>query len=211
MKISKLISALFGVVALVLTVFTVRLAFQKIDATPVLLSQPDSAHEQVVEMMDAFCAGDFTAAQERFYGVTELGVNREPTDQAGVMIWEAFQASMSYELVGELYATDSGLAQDICVTTMDISAITDELKETVKPLLTERVLGAEDTDEIYDENREYRDEFVQKVLCEAVENAIAGNTSTVQTKLTLNLVWSDDQWWVVSNEALLKAVSGGIV
>ncbi len=211
MKISKLFSALFGVVAVVLAVFTVRLSFQNIGAEPVLLSQPDSAHEQVVEMMDAFCAGDYAAAQKKFYGTTELGMEREPEDEVGVLIWDAFQSSMSYELVGELYATDSGLSQNIRITTMDISAITAELKDTVKPLLEERVLNAEDTEEIYDENREYRDEFVEKVLCEATENAIAANTSTVETELTLNLVYANGQWWVVASDGLLKAVSGGIV
>ncbi len=209
--ISKFFAALFGIAAIAMAVFTVRLAFNNKDATPVLLKEPDSAHLQVVEMMDAFCEGDFAAAQKRFYGATDLGMGRAPADEVGQMIWAAFQESMTYELVGELYATDSGLSQDLKITTMDMNAVTAVLKETVKPMIEERVLNAEDTDLIYDDDDQYRDEFIQQVVRDALTQAIEANTATVETELTLNLVWSDDKWWVVSNEALLKAVSGGIV
>ena len=49
------------------------------------------------------------------------------------------------------------------------------------------------------------------VVYEVTRTAVETTTATVQTKLTLNLVWEDDQWWIVPHEALLDAVSGGIL
>lgn len=215
MKVSKffyaLFSVLFGLAGAAAAGFAVYLSFANMNAEPVLKTEPEAAHSQVVDMMDAFCEGDYVTAQSKFYGSTDLGVDREAADEVGTLIWDAFQESMTYELVGEMYATDSGVAQNIRITTMDISSITSALQDSAKTLLEERVLEAEDLDEVYDENYEYKDEFVMSVLCEAAEQAIENDSRTVETEVTLNLVWADGQWWIVSNETLLKAVSGGIV
>lgn len=211
MKLSKMFSVMFGVLAVVLALFTVVWSFMNIEADPGLIEEPEAAHEQIVEMMDAFCAGDYAAAQQKLYGAVSLGMDREAADEVGRLIWDAFQGSMSYELVGELYATDSGMAQDIRIFAMDINSVTGAMQETTKTLLDERVRSAEDLDEVYDENNEYQDAFVMQVLCEAAQQAIDNDSQTTVTELTLNLVWFDEQWWVVSNDALLKAVSGGVI
>lgn len=211
MKISKFFSLIFGLFGALAAVVTIGVSFASIDAEPVLLTQPEAAHTQVVAMMDAFCAGDYETAQRAMYGTIELGVNRDASDEIGKIVWEAFENSMSYELVGECYATDSGLSQNIRVKTMDIASVTAYLEQNAKDVLDERVRAAEDPNTVYDENDEYRDEFVMSVLLDVARDGIENHAQTIETELTLNLVWSEDQWWVVSNDTLLKAVSGGII
>lgn len=211
MKISKYFALIFGLLGILAASITVGVSFACLEAEPVLLTAPESAHTQVTKMMDAFCTGDYTTAQSAMYGKIELGVDREAQDEIGRMIWDAFEESMSYELVGECYATDSGLTQNIRVTAMDISSVTGYMEQNVKLVIEERVLAAEDLDTVYDENDEYRDDFVMPILNEVARDAVENHAQNVQTDITLNLVWSDGQWWVVSNDALLKVVSGGIV
>jgi hypothetical protein len=64
---------------------------------------------------------------------------------------------------------------------------------------------------IFDENDEYRDEFIRQVLEQTTRDALAQTQATVTTEVMLNLVWSEGRWWIVSSEALLSAVTGGIV
>lgn len=215
MKIKKFLGYILMLVGIGLAVATVAVAFANLQADPDLLGEDTVAQERIVTMMDAFCAGDYATAQSVLQGETDLGVDRQPADQVGQIIWEAFQSSMTYELVGERYATNSGIAQDIVITTMDVDAVMDYVEANAKTVLeqrvNERLESQSGLDEIYDEENQYRDEFVMSVVHDVTRAAVENNTEKVQTKLTLNLVWEDDQWWVVPNEALLDAVSGGIL
>ena len=210
MKLSKIFAVVFGLIGVIVAAATIGVSFYSIQAEPVLVEIPEAAVEEVVTMMDAFCQGDYESAQASLYGTVNLGVDREPSDEVGALIWQAFESSLHYELVGECYATDSGVAQNVRITTMDISSVTAYIEANTKALLEERALAVQDYNEIFDENDEYKDEFVNSVLMETVEAAIAQAT-TRETEVTLNLIHVDGQWWIISTNDLLSAVSGGIV
>lgn len=210
MKISRFFAVLFGLIGICVLIGGLWLCSYAVEADTAMIETPESALEQVSAMMDSFCAGDYQTASTYLYGNPDLGVDRDPADEIGVMIWAAFEKSMTYELVGECYATDSGLSQNVRVTTMDISAVTAYLEENARILLEERALAAEDYDDIFDENDEYLDEFVQSVLVETTELALKNVDSVLTTELTLNLVWDGERWMILINDDLLRAVSGGI-
>ena len=211
MKISRFMSGLFGLIGICVAVSALWLSSHGMQAVPAIIKAPESALEQVEGMMESFCAGDYAAAGSYLYGTPDLGADREAADEVGALIWAAFGESMTYELTGECYATDAGLAQDIRVTTLDISAVAAYLEEHARANIEGKAREAEDYDAVFDENDEYRPEFIQEVLKETTILALEETDAHVTTEVTLNLVWSGDRWWVVSNEALLKAVSGGIV
>ncbi len=211
MKVSKLFSALFGILGLASAVGCILLSFLFMGASPVLLEQPEAAGAQVAELMDAVCRNDYAAASELIYGNPDFGVDREPEDDVSGMIWDAFVSSVSYEMNGELYATDSGVAQNITITTLDISSVTDVLKDRSAVLLEARVAEAEDPDEVYDENNEYRESFVMQVLYDAAKQALAEDAATVSRDVTINMIYENEQWWIVADAQLLSAISGGIL
>ena len=211
MKVSRFFSGLFGLVGICVALSALWLSTYGMEAVPAIIETPEAALEQVESMMDSFCAGDYGAAGSYLYGRPDLGADREAAEEVGGLIWEAFQESMTYELVGECYATSNGLAQNIRVTTLDISAVTGYLEEHARVNIETRALAAEDYDAVFDENDEYRPEFIQEVLRETTLQALEETDARVTTEVTLNLVWNEEQWWVISNEMLLKAVSGGVV
>lgn len=210
MKISKFFSGLFGLAGICVAISALWLSAYALDAEPAIVTTPESALEQVERMMEDFCAGDYAAASGCIYGTPDLGVDRDAADEVGVMIWNAFESSMEWEMVGECYATDSGLAQNIQVSTLDISAITDYIEENTRGRIEEKAKAAEDYDLVFDENDAYRESFISEVLREVTQEAIDGTTQRVTTQVTLHLVWSQERWWVVSNDELIRAVSGGI-
>lgn len=209
--IAKLIGLVFALAGLAVAAFTVKLSMDNLTSIPVLLAPVEEAEQQAVKLMDAVADGDYAAAETLILGNPKLGVDRDPADAAGVMIWNAFVESYDYELVGESYATDSGIAQNVRVSYLDIGSITANLRERSQTLLEERVAQAEDVEQIYDENNEYKEEFVMAVLNDAVTDALEEDAKMTGMEFTLNLVYRNGEWVIVSDSALMTAISGGIV
>ena len=207
----KFLAVIFALVGICTAAAAVWLSTQVMDSKPILLTPPDAARSELVALMDAVCDGDYAAASQSIYGTPNLGVDREAGSEVGILIWNAFSSSMSYELKGDCYTTDQGLAQDVQITCLDISSVTANLKERSQTMLEERVAEAEDVSEIYDENNEYREELVMDVLYKAVEDALVEDARSMHMEITVNLVYRDGKWWALADEALLNAISGGIL
>ncbi len=209
--VKYLFCGLLAAIGLGAAAAAVFLSMEFMNAKPLLLTPPDEARNKVVMLMDAVSEGDYEEASRSIYGTPDLGVDREAADEVGILIWEAFEGSVTYELLGECYTTGQGLAQDVSVTCLDVTSVTTNLKERSQTLLEQRVEEATDVSEIYDENNEYREDFVMGVLRDAVADALEEDARTMTVELTVNLSYQDGQWWVVADEALLNAISGGIL
>lgn len=210
MKSSKLLSKRLAFLGGVLAVGTVVLCLSCRNASPVLLAAPEAALERSEAMMNAVAVGDYAAVGSMLYGQPDLGIDREPADEVGILIWDAFQDSISYEFKGMCYAADSGVARDVTITALDISSVTAPLKERSQTLLSQRVAEAEDVTEVYDEDNNYREQFVLDVLYDAAVQALEEDAVQTQWDVTLNLTYQDGQWWVMPEGALLEAISGGV-
>lgn len=209
--IYRLIGVLLAAAGAFVAAFGVRLCMDNLNSIPVLLEPVEEAQKQAQSLMDAVARGDYETAGTLILGNPQLGVDRAPEEEAGAMIWTAFVNSYTYELVGECYATDSGVAQDIRVTYLDIGSVTENLRERSQALLEERIAQAEDIMDLYTEENEFREDFVMQALRDAVADAIREDAKTVTMEFTLNMVYRDGTWVIVSDEALMKAISGGIV
>ena len=209
--IKKILSVIFVLIGIVAAVVAVNMGLTNRNADPVLLATPEAASQQVTGLMEAVCSGDFATASTYLQGQPGLGVDREATDEVGILIWEAFCDSMSYELVGECYATEEGLSQNVALTCMDVTSVTAVLKERSQALLEQRVDEAEDLEDVYDENLQYREDFVMDVLYDAAVLALKQDAKTMTTELTLNLSYQNEQWWIAADRELLDAISGGIL
>ena len=209
--IKKLLSLIFIIIGIAAAVAAANIGMTNKEADPVLLMPPEDAKLQVVGMMDAVCSGDFAAASTYLQGQPDLGVDREPSDPVGVLIWNAFRDSMSYELVGDCYGTEAGLAQNLTFSCMDITSVTAVLKERSLALLEKRVEAAEKLSDVYDENMQYREDFVLNVLYDAAVAALEEDAGTMTTELTVNMVYQNETWWIIADRNLLDAISGGIL
>lgn len=211
MKVSTFFSALFALLGTAIAVLTVFLCLHCLSREPQLLEVPRMAVERVDALFQAVCDDDYPAAAAVIYGQPDLGQQRSE-DEEGISdyIWDAFVDSMGYELVGDCYATDSGVAQKVQVTYLDITSVTDTLRDRARDLLQQRMEQAEDVSEIYDENNEYRQDFVDAVVAEAAREALKKDVRYVETELTINLVYHRGQWWILADDALMQVISGGI-
>ena len=207
----RFFSVIFGLLGACAAALGIYLAIHNMNASPVLARQPEEAKHQVVSMLDALCRRDYDAVSAALYGTPDLGLSREAQDRVGQMVWDAFTGSVRYELVGEFYATDSGVAQNVVITGLEMGSVTENLKERSQKLLEQRVAEAEDPGEVYDENNDYREELVMEVLQTAAREALQSDAREISWEITLNLVYENGQWWIMPEQTLLEAISGGIL
>ena len=209
--VKHLFSILLAAIGLIAAAAAIFLSMHFVDAKPMLLTPPDVARGKVIMLMNAVAEGNYEEASQAIYGTPDLGVDREAGDDVGVMIWDAFEGSVTYELKGDCYTTDQGLAQDLSVTCLDVTSVTANLKERSQKLLEHRVATAEDMSEVYDDNNDYREDFVMQVLYDATVQALNQDAKTVTSDVTINMIYENGQWWIVSDPALLSAITGGVL
>lgn len=209
-KHRKILAAVLAVLALAVAVTGVWLAIANMDAEPVLVRPSDQALATAQEMLQAVSDGDYDRAGRLILGCPELGVDREAESEVGRLIWKAYQDSLSFTPEGACYATDAGIAQNYRVRYLDRNSVTARLRERSRALLEERVANAEDTSQVYDENNEYREDVVMEVLAQAAEQALREDAAYVELVVPVGLTYENGAWWVLPEEQLLAAISGGL-
>lgn len=209
MKRINNVAAIFGAVGLLLAVCAVVLSLCVLRAAPVLVSVPEDARTATADLMYALSQGRFEDAEKLLYGEPDLGMDRPAADDVGQLIWDAFVKSVEYEFVSDFYATDSGIARDVKITTLELESITSTLKARSEALLEKRVQSAENVSQVYDENNEYREDFVMNVLFDAAYQSLEEDARYVTRDVTLNLVFHQDRWWIQADKNLVAAISGG--
>lgn len=207
-KILKTILAFLGIFA-ALTGIALSLCFQ--NSQPILLKRSEGVQTRVIGMMDAVCAGDYTAAGQQMYGTPSFGPDREAAEDVSALYWEAFSQSMTYELVGECYAQENYIAQKVRITCLDFDSVTENLRERFMTLLEKKIAEAQDTSEIYDENNNYREDMVMELLFQAAEACLQEDAEMVTVEIVVKLTHEQGQWWVLPEKELLEAISGGIL
>ena len=210
MRISKVFAAFFALLGAAVGVLTVFACLHCLHWEPVLVEVPHMAVNRVDAMFQAVCDDDYVAAASLMYGQPDLGAERPEEDSISSQIWDAYVDSVGYELTGDCYATDTGVAQRVQISYLDITSVTDGLQLRARELLQQRVLEAEDVDQIYDGNNDYRQDFVDAVVADAARQALIQDAQYMETELTVNLVYHQGQWWILPDEALMQAISGGI-
>ena len=210
MKITKIFAMLFALMGLALAVCSVWLGFTSRNAEPVLVSPSKDAYKTAQAVLEEACSGNYSAVSQKILGNPQFGMRLTTEDPAEEMIWKTFQNSFSYTLIGDCFITESGLAQKASISYLDLDSVTEGLKERIQELLEEKTDNAEHPEELYDEHHEIKEIYVMEALQTAVAESVAGNVRYKTVEFTIHLIWRDAQWWVLPDDALLSALTGGL-
>lgn len=205
-----ILSRVFAILGAILTVAVLVICLTQRGSGPVLLGTAAGAEECAQGLMERICAGDYSGAAQYLYGTPSLGDDAQRENPASQLIWDAFLSSLSCRPQGNCYADENGLAQDYILSGLDIPSLVAKLKEAVPAVLEAQVDGAENFAQVYDDNWQYREEFAQSVLEETARQVTAG-IAPVERRITLRLAFENSQWWVVPDQQLITAISGGIL
>lgn len=203
-------SNLFIICGVISTAASVTAALYFGDKPSVLLEVPESVPTCVESLMDSICAGEVGQAEQFLYGSPDLGLDNPPDDEVGRIVWNAFLDSTSYELLGDFYATETGLAQDLRFTALDVPSVVESLSPLAHDILRSRLEDAKEFSLIYDENKNFRDSIISDVLRTAAQQALESNAPYKESTFAIHLIYYKGEWFVFPDTAFLSAISGGI-
>lgn len=198
------LSLIFAVLGMVILLGSTLFCLTSLNSDAIMISTPVAAQDRSEDLMAAIVSGDYTAASGYLYGQVDLGANREPGDDLGLLIWSAFEDSFTYEFIGDCYATTTGVARDLWITSLDLASVNLNLSQRVVEL------AEASEEEIYDQEGNIQQDLLHQLLLDALAEALEQDSSTVTQKLQLNMVYQNGQWWVVPDAALLQVISGGV-
>lgn len=208
--ITKLFAVIFALAAFLSAAGAVYLCAEGLGQPPVLLTPALDAQNTAVAFLDAICAGDYETAQSHLLGTPALGVDRPSDTELGCLVWDAFVESMSYTLQGESFISGTGIAQEVTLHFLDMDATTAGLRTRSEALLADLQRHAEDVSELYAPDGSYREDVVMEVVKTAVGQVLTADVAMTAVSLRLELTCVDGTWWVVPDEGLLQAISGGL-
>lgn len=196
---------LWSIAGAILSLCTLAAVIYGINSTPKVLVDSEALAASAEQVLECARSGDYDALSQLLYGTPDLGACPEKAENAESMIWYAFLDSIDYQVSQECYASGSGVALDIRIRCLDISAVTASLQAIAPELLLQTAQQEED---IYDEQNNYRESFISEVLCAATAQVLAEDPQLLDRELTLTFTRSDGRWQVVPTESLLQLLSG---
>lgn len=208
MKQKRILSGFLAVAGCCLAVLTLCVVLLGLTASPRIWKYPEEAEKQVMHLMDAVCAGNYSEASGFLYGNPELGESPRDSSPAADRLWEAFSTTMTYELAGKCYLSDAGLTLDVRVRSLDVTGVLEGLETRTQVLLNERVQAASDSSVLYNDDNQFRQELLQQVLAEAVQQALEEDSRYQEKTVPLHLVRERGRWWIVPDAGIISILSG---
>lgn len=207
MKIARFFSVIFACFGFLLLLGSMAFFLLNREAPVKVLQMPAAAVECADAFAQALNEGDLQAAAGKIYGQPDLGVSGIPADPETALVWDAFRSSISFAYSGKCFAEQDGLKREGSITTLDCSSVLEKLPERTQTLINQKIASASDLAEIYDEDNHFRQELVDQILQEALQQALDQDGKTVTREVTIRLIRRDGGWWVVPDGALLQALS----
>lgn len=166
--------------------------------------------DTVTEFFDAIALGNYTAAYEHLNGYSSLGLENSPEGEAAKLLSNALERSYSYSLSGAAVIDGITARQDVSFNYLDIAAI-DEQVQILTPKKLNELVAENPRSKIYDENNEYLPEITQKAYINALKEVLSNAESfSTGTTLTISLDYINKTWLITPDQALFKALLGGI-
>ena len=208
MKIARFFACILACIGMFLLVGSMGFFLWNRTAQVRVLELPREAVAVSENFAGALNQGDLEAAAKFLYGQPDLGVSILPETPESTQIWEAFCSSISVELADEWAVEQSALVKTGSITTMDVHRVFAVLPTLVQSGLDQRIASAQDLQDIYDENNDFRADLVEEVLEEALQQALTQESQPLTREVTLKLINRDGNWWVMPDQNLLQSLTG---
>lgn len=203
-------SILFVTLGTLCAVLALGAALIFLEKPACLWEVPDEAVSCAQELMDCICRSDYSGVSQQLQGHPDLGLDQQHEDAITAMLWQAYQSGCSYRFDGEMYSTETGLAQNVQFEALDLNMVLERAGALWPELLSAQLDSMESTNSVYDENGNLKEEVIRQALFSAVEQVLQQDLPMTRTDLTLGLVYQDHQWLIKSDGVLLKIICGGI-
>lgn len=200
------LSALFGLLWILLLAGIVLLAVSQRNASPRLPDSMKQAEAQTRALMEAVVSCDYTAVEHLLSGSPDLDTDRTPSDPLSQNLWTIYGSSLSYKFDGPCYADDYGVYRDVTVTMADLTAMMTDIQAHSAILLASKAAADPNA---YNADGSYKQDFILSALASQAAKLDANDYLTTRS-LTLRLENDGGQWAIRLDRALLDVLAGGI-
>ena len=180
-------------------------------AAGTLVFEPDSKPEDVVRVfLDAYIRGDIAGAKAYVVSGAVLPEVNEGEDEIKDRFYEALRNSYSYEISGETDMQDTHAVVPVSFTYLDLQAMIPDIAAEIDPLV-EYGVENRSRNEIFDEEKNYRHEFLDEVYTVAVDKGLMkAEEHYTKEEYMLELDYIDGEWKIDPGSGLSNAFRGGV-
>ncbi len=175
-----------------------------------LYTKPDGDPKDTVEtFFTALEQGDYQAAYPCLSDYTSLGLENEPADENGKIIYQALRDSYSHTVMGD--ATISKLSAFVPVRFryLNIKDTESSVEGKVTGILEDYVEN-NPHNKVYDANDKYLPEVTDAVYSQALNEVMAKISNFYTTEqFNIELEYKNGEWYIITSPELLNAIIGG--
>lgn len=166
--------------------------------------------DSVTGFFDAVTLGNYEQAYTYLEGYTTLGLENEPSGEAGMLLHQALKDSYSYALNGSAEVDGITASQNVDFTYLDLSYVDEHVQAIIQDKLSE-IVAQHSRNEVYDENNNYRPEITEQAYLSALKAVLSDAESCHRTvTLELKLDYINETWLINPEQTLFRALFGGI-
>lgn len=166
--------------------------------------------DTVTKFYDALISGDYTTAYSCLSDYTGLGLEVAPDDENAAQIYEALKASYEYTLSGSAKVDKLSATQNVRFKYLDLESLEDSVEDGVTRNL-EKIVKSRPGSEVYDENNKYLPSVTAEAYSASLQSVLShANSYYTATAIDIDLTYSNGQWLIVTNQAMLNALMGGV-
>lgn len=199
----------FGIMAAVLALLTVLLSFTCRNANPIVLGGKSRAQKQVQSLLRDVQAADAALVADYFTPGTDLAQIYSLDNPVAHKLFGIVWGNLTYEDMSGVRGDSASLALDVTVSAPDAAKLLALAKEQVRPLVNAKAESGVDTQTMYDENFQLREEFLDEILLEALDR-VKADAPTRQERITVYIRRTDFSWEILPEDSLINALSGWI-
>lgn len=207
--VRNILSALLGIAAIAAVVFTLSTCAKGLEAKPVIMDEGSDPAAVAGEFMELALSGEGAEAEKLLLGKGKLGLDSEPADTIGSMLYTALQESFSYAPAGECSVDSVDASQTFTVTYLDIPSLTALQQDATNARLAEYLESAERAEEVQAEDGSWLPDVAVRALEEVTAELLVNAADHyVESSVTINLQYSGGEWKVIADETLFAILSG---
>lgn len=208
-KARGFISFILLLLAMVATAAAIAVCSYAMKAEPVILGESGDPGARAEEFLEKALGGDTQGAEAMLYAGSSLGLSGAPEDAVGRLLYDALQDSFSFETAGAVSVSGTNASAEFIVTYLDLPAITAQQQPLTEARLARYMEEAERAEDVQNEDGSYREDVAMAALEEVTAQLLEkAEDCYVQARLTINLVYSNDQWMIIADEALFRILAG---
>ncbi len=207
--VRNIVSAVLGIAAIAAIIITISTCMKAMDAKPVIMDEGSEPAEVAEEFIAHVLSGEADEAEALLLGSGKLGLDVQPSDALGKMLYEALQESFSYQLKGQCLEDSVEASQSFTITYLDIPSLTALQQEATNARLAQYLEAADRAEEVQAEDGSWLPEVAMRALEEVTaELLVNAEEHYVERELELKLQYSAGDWKVIANEELFAILSG---